>query len=191
MGDAPCCADSSGAIVANTPTEVGRSTADGALVLLLAALKGLTPRVCRPPMKALSYANQQDEACRAGKYNTVPIRSLDWRFCTIGILGLGNIGRQVAQMVSMLGMKVIYHNRSPDTTSSFKYVSLDELYRQADAVVICCPLTASTRGLINKDSFGKMKNGVVIVNVARGAIIVEQDLVDALQSGRGVSLVQS
>lgn len=86
----------------------------------------------------------------------------------------------------MLGMKIIYHNRSPDTSSSFDYAPLEELYKRSDLVLLSCPLTIQTRGMINKESIGKMKDGVVIVNVARGAVVKEQDLIDALESGKGM-----
>ena len=106
----------------------------------------------------------QDHACRAGQWRTPSVPGHDWRTSTIGIIGLGNIGHQVATMASSLGIKVIYHNRTIVPNAPFEYVPLDELYKRADVVVPLTPLTEETVGLINTDSIAKMKDGVMIVN---------------------------
>jgi lactate dehydrogenase-like 2-hydroxyacid dehydrogenase len=85
----------------------------------------------------------------------------------IGIIGMGNIGSLLANMCASLGMKIIYSNRRPKPSSPHEYVTLDELYRRSDAIVLTCPLTEETRYLINKDSLGRMKDGVVLVNVGK------------------------
>ena len=119
----------------------------------------------------------------------------------MGIIGLGNIGAQVATMAQYLGFKVIYSNRHKSEEEDFEFVSRDELYKRADVVLLLTPLTDETRGMINTDSIAQMKDGVIIVNVcewrsdvgwrleelttARGPVVKEQDLVDALESGKG------
>lgn len=107
----------------------------------------------------------------------------------LGLVGLGNIGSQIASLAQALGFKrIIYHTRSPRLSSPFEHVSLDTLYDEADAVLLTCPLTKETVGLINDAAFEKMKEGVVLVNVARGPVVDDEALVRALASGKGWSL---
>ena len=106
---------------------------------------------------------------------------------TIGIVGLGSIGLWMARMAAGFGMKVIAYSRHKKIGHEYDFieqVSLDELYARSDVISIHCPLTDDTRGMINKSSFNKMKDGVIIINTARGAIIEEADFVDALNSGK-------
>lgn len=92
-------------------------------------------------------------------------------------------------MANSLGFKeIIYHSRHPhpDSSRPERHVSLNELYAESDAIVITCPLTRETRGMMNDAAFEKMKDGVVLVNVARGPIVDDEALVRALRSGKGV-----
>ncbi|RSH93787.1 hypothetical protein EHS25_006435 [Saitozyma podzolica] len=157
---------STGAYYANSPREVGRRTADGALMLLLAAMRGLTP---------------QDQSVRSGGWRDSGVRTLDWRASTVGIIGLGNIGHMLADMCAALGMNIIYTSRHRKDVP-YEHVGLDELYARADCVVLTCPLTEETKGMINREAISKMKDGVVLVNVARGEVVKEDDLVEALES---------
>lgn len=106
----------------------------------------------------------------------------------LGIMGMGGIGRQVRDYVQPFGFsKIIYYNRSrlaKELEGECEYVSLDELYAQADVISVNVPLNAATRHMINKESITKMKDGVIIVNTARGPVIDEQALVDGLNSGK-------
>ncbi|KAG5359362.1 Glyoxylate reductase 1 [Yarrowia sp. C11] len=106
----------------------------------------------------------------------------------LGIMGMGGIGRQVRDYVKPFGFeKIIYYNRSrlsPELEGGCEYVTLDELYAQADVISVNVPLNAATRHMINAESIAKMKDGVVIVNTARGPVIDEQALVDGLNSGK-------
>ena len=88
-------------------------------------------------------------------------------------------------MATYLGMNIIYHNRRVDETVPYSRVELNELYARSDLVLLLCPLTPQTRGMINREAFAKMKDQVILVNVGRGKVVVEQDLVDALDSGKG------
>ncbi|AOW04628.1 D-isomer specific 2-hydroxyacid dehydrogenase [Yarrowia lipolytica] len=106
----------------------------------------------------------------------------------LGIMGMGGIGRQVRDYVKPFGFeKIIYYNRSrlsPELEGGCHYVTLDELYAQADVISVNVPLNAATRHMINSESISKMKDGVIIVNTARGPVIDEQALVDGLNSGK-------
>jgi glycerate dehydrogenase len=106
---------------------------------------------------------------------------------TMGIIGFGRIGQATAKIAIALGMKVLaydeYVNKDLET-DSIKYVSLDELLANSDAISLHAPLTATTEGVINKNNIAKMKEGVLIINTSRGPLIVEEDLKDALNSGK-------
>ena len=106
---------------------------------------------------------------------------------TMGIIGFGRIGQATARIAIALGMKVLaydeYVNKDLET-DNIKYVSLDELLANSDAISLHAPLTATTEGVINKANIAKMKEGVLIINTSRGPLIVEEDLKDALNSGK-------
>lgn len=95
---------------------------------------------------------------------------------TIGIIGFGRIGRKVGEIAKAFDMKVLSTTSRDD--------KLDEVLRNSDIISLNCPLTEKTRGIINKESISKMKDGVLIINTARGALVVEKDLKDALDSGK-------
>ena len=106
---------------------------------------------------------------------------------TLGIIGYGNIGKRVGAIANALGMKVVYNVRHHDPSLDSEdchYVDLEELYAVSDIVTIHCPETAETRHMINKDTIAKMKDGVIFINTSRGGIMVEQDIADALKSGK-------
>lgn len=103
-----------------------------------------------------------------------------------GIVGLGNIGKSVARAAKAFGMNVIaYAPRKHEGGEKFaEYVSFDELLKRSDVISLHCPLLPETRGLINKESIEKMKDKVILLNAARGPIIVEEDVASALESGK-------
>ena len=106
---------------------------------------------------------------------------------TIGIIGFGRIGQATAIIAQAFGMKVmVFSNRKyPELESeNFKNVALDELLSQSDIISLHCPLTDKTEGMINKNSIDQMKDGVMIINTSRGALIVEEDLKNALNAGK-------
>lgn len=113
---------------------------------------------------------------------------------TLGIIGLGRIGTMVARLARGFGINVIYNKRSPDTEIErqlgVKFVSLDDLLATSDVVTLHVPLTDETRHMINKTTLSKMKKGSYLVNTARGPVVAEHDLVEALRSGHlaGVGL---
>ena len=105
---------------------------------------------------------------------------------TMGIIGFGRIGQHVGKMARALGMVVIAFNRSrkPEGALIADYVELDELLRRSDVISLHCPLFPETREIINKNTIAQMKDGVIILNNSRGALVAEQDLADALNSGK-------
>jgi glycerate dehydrogenase len=104
---------------------------------------------------------------------------------TMGIIGFGQIGQAVAKIALAFGMNVIFNNRSKkETTTDVRQVGLDTLLSESDFISINCPLTDENEGFINKRAIEKMKPAAFLVNTGRGPLINEQDLADALNSGR-------
>lgn len=106
---------------------------------------------------------------------------------TMGIIGFGRIGQTTGHIAQALGMQVLaydsFHN--PDLESeTCKYTELDELLEKSDVIALHCPLFPETQGMINKETIARMKDGVIILNNSRGPLIVEEDLRDALNSGK-------
>jgi glycerate dehydrogenase len=116
---------------------------------------------------------------------------------TMGIVGFGRIGQVTGRIAKALGMKVLAHDLYPNDSGReiARYVSLDELYASSDVISLHCPLFPENTGMINKDSIARMKDGVILLNNSRGPLIVEQDLADALNSGKvyaaGLDVVSS
>ena len=106
---------------------------------------------------------------------------------TLGVIGYGRIGQATSKIAQGFGMKVLAYDKSPDRElkgDNMKYVELDELLEKSDVISLHCPLFPDTKGIINRESINKMKDGVMIVNTARGPLIVEEDLAEALNSGK-------
>lgn len=138
------------------------------------------------------HIGHHNEAVHAGRWNACP----DWCFWdyplielenkTIGIIGFGHIGQRTGRIAAALGMKVLAYDEHPSDSgrSIAEYTDLDTLLSSSDVISLHCPLFPSTQGIINKDTIGKMKDGVIILNNSRGPLIVEQDLADALKFGK-------
>lgn len=103
---------------------------------------------------------------------------------TVGVIGTGRIGRIFIDICRGFSMKVIAYDRFPAPDSGIEYVTLDELFERSDIISLHCPLTDETRHLINADSIGKMKKGVVIVNTSRGALIDAEALLEGIKERR-------
>lgn len=102
---------------------------------------------------------------------------------TLGIIGLGNIGSRVAEIFSAFGMDIVYHSVSGTNMSSkYKHLKLNNLLSVCDIITIHCPLTPLTKNLINKQNISLLKPGVILINMARGGIVNENDISDALNS---------
>ncbi|GHV96240.1 glycerate dehydrogenase [Spirochaetia bacterium] len=138
------------------------------------------------------HIGHHDQAVHEGRWE----HHKDWCFWdyplieladkTMGIIGFGRIGQTTGTIAKALGMKVLAHDGQPNEQGKAigVYVSLDELFAQSDVICLHCPLFPETQGLINRASIAKMKDGVIIINNSRGPLIVEQDLSDALNSGK-------
>ena len=143
------------------------------------------------------------DAVHAGRWQTnpdfcfwdYPLIELDHK--TMGIIGFGRIGQATGKIAKALGMRVLAHNPSESESGReiAEYVSLETLLKEADVISLHCPLFPETQGIINKNTIAQMKDGVIILNNSRGPLIVEQDLADALNSGKvyaaGLDVVSS
>ncbi len=104
---------------------------------------------------------------------------------TLGLIGFGRIGQSVARIAQALGMDVVYYDvNAVGADSSARSVSLEQLLELCDVISLHCPLTSENQGMINAQTISRMKGGVMLVNTARGPLINEQDLADALNTGR-------
>ena len=138
------------------------------------------------------HIGHHDRAVHAGRWQAAP----DWCFWdyplielagkTIGIIGFGRIGQAEGRVAKALGMRVLAHDIHPTDAGReiAEYVELDTLYAQADVISLHCNLTPENTGLICRESIEKMKDGVLIVNNARGPLVDEADLAAALNSGK-------
>jgi phosphoglycerate dehydrogenase-like enzyme len=165
-------ADERGIAVTTTPGTNEHSVAEHALAMLLALSRGFPRR---------------DLQVRRGEFSKkAPLPRLAGR--TLGIVGLGRIGKALGTRVSGLGLKVLAYEPYPDPAfvaeRGIELVTFEELLRRSDFVSLHLPLTAETEGLINRRALALMKPGAILVNTARGGLVVEEDLSAALTEGR-------
>lgn len=123
----------------------------------------------------------------APKYMYALTRQLELCNMVFGIIGLGKIGYCAAKIAQGFGMKVLAYSRHPKNGPEYDFieqVSLEELYARADVISLHAPLNADTRRMINRQSIARMKDGVILINTARGALVDEDALVEGLQSGK-------
>jgi len=162
--------------VGNTPGTLDGATADLAFALLLAA--------GRRVVEGDRYARGPDFTA----YDPSFMIGREVHSSTLGIFGMGRIGRQVAQRARGFDMTVLYHNRTRDEAAenalSASYATKEQLLRAADFVVLTVPLTPDTRALIGAPELAQMKPTAVLVNAARGAVVDNDALTDALRANR-------
>lgn len=164
--------------VANIPTYGTDAVSQFAIALLL--------ELCH-------HIGAHSDAVKRGEWSS----NADWCFWnyplielsgkTMGIIGFGRIGQRTAQIAQALGMNILAfdaHQNPALESETCHYTDLDTLFAQSDVISLHCPLFPATRGIINKNSIAKMKDGVLIINDSRGPLIVEEDLRDALNSGK-------
>jgi D-3-phosphoglycerate dehydrogenase / 2-oxoglutarate reductase len=161
-----------GIFVSNTPGIFGDEVADAALGYTLLLARGL---------------HKIDAAVRAGEWSKTPGTSL--RGKVAGIIGVGHIGSALARRFFTLGMKVLGVHPHPINAAfccetGVLQVELEQLLRSADCIAVCCSLTPANYHLLDAEAFSKMKDGVWIVNVARGGLIDENALLEALEDGK-------
>lgn len=143
-------------------------------------------------MEICSHFGHHDREVKAGRWQN----NVDWCFWdypmmelagkTAGIIGLGRIGKATARILGALEMEVLAYDafRSDEGAAVASYVELDELLARSDVIFLHCPLFPETEGIINRDNIAKMKDGVILINNSRGQLVNEQDLADALESGK-------
>lgn len=143
-------------------------------------------------LEICSHYGHHDQTVKEGKWEN----NADWCYWdypmielygkTAGIIGLGRIGQSTARILNAMNMKVLAYDafQSEAGKQVAEYVELDTLLAQSDVIFLHCPLFPSTEGIINKDNIAKMKDGVILINNSRGQLVVEQDLADALNSGK-------
>ncbi len=171
-------AKAAGISVTNIPTYGTDAVGQFAIALLL--------EICH-------HVGHHSEAVHEGRWES----NADWCFWdyplielagkTIGVIGYGRIGQSTGRIAQAFGMKVLAYDtfQNADLVSdTCQYADLDTVFAEADVIALHCPLFAETEGIINKDNIAKMKDGVIIINNSRGPLIVEQDLADALNSGK-------
>ena len=160
--------------VGNTPNVLSDATADMAWALLMAA--------ARRVVTADAYAR----SAAFTKYDNMIFLGKDVTGATLGIVGMGRIGAEVARRASGFKMKVLYCNRTrrpaaDEAELRAEFVPKERLLAEADYVVLVCPLTSETRHFIDADALKLMKQDAVLVNVARGGVVDTDALFDALQ----------
>jgi glycerate dehydrogenase len=164
-----------GILVANIPTYGTSAVAQFTFALLL--------EICH-------NIGHHNRAVHDGKWETNP------DFCfwdyplieltgkTMGFIGFGRIGQATAKIAQAMGMKTLAFDSIQNCPELAEYVDLDTLLEKSDVISLHCPLTPQTQGIINADNIKKMKDGVILLNTARGALVVEEDLAAALNSGK-------
>lgn len=164
-------ARSKGITVLNTPRASSASVAELAIGFMFALARSLYQATAT--MKAEKWEKKRFEGEELGGK-------------TLGLIGIGNIGREVARRAAALGMTVIAYDPyvSPKDVAEVELVSLDELLRRSDYISLHLPKTAETANMLGAEQFAKMKDGVRIINCARGGIVDENALYDALVSGK-------
>ncbi len=162
-----------GIVVVNTPKGNNITTAEHALALLVSLAR---------------HIPQATASMKAGRWDKKSFQGLELYNRTLGVLGLGNIGRVVADRARGLGMRVLAYDPfipvEVAQKQGLELAELSEVLSRADAITVHVPRTKETVGLLNASAFEKMKDGVLIINAARGGIIDEQALLNALESGR-------
>lgn len=164
-----------GILVFNTPTALTESVAELTVALLLALLRRVV---------------HADKAVRAGEWDRkyFDLVGVELKGKTVGIVGLGRIGEAVARRLGCFGVTLQYHDvigrRGVEETLDIRRVGLDVLLATSDVITLHVPFTPQTRHLVSHRAFGLMKEGVYLVNLARGKVIDESALIAALRSGK-------
>ncbi|MCR4441055.1 MAG: D-glycerate dehydrogenase [Peptococcaceae bacterium] len=164
-----------GVMVTNTPDVLTETTADLAFALMMA--------VARRIVEGVRYV----ENGRWKTWSPMLLLGQDIHGSVLGLIGLGRIGTAVARRASGFGMKVLYHSRTRNEMAErdldLTCAGLEELLRESDFVSLHVPLTDMTRGMINRQTLSLMKKSAVLINTARGAVVNEKDLYEALKEG--------
>jgi len=171
-------AKSAGIVVTNIPTYGTDAVAQFAIALLL--------EVCH-------HVGHHAQSVRDGEWS----RSPDWCYWhhplielagkTMGVIGFGRIGQRTGGIARALGMRVLAYDEYPNPAlekEGFSYASLDRVLSESDVLSLHCPLTDKTRGMINRDSLSRMRDGAILINTSRGPLVDEAALAEALDAGK-------
>jgi D-3-phosphoglycerate dehydrogenase len=162
-------ARSKGITVANTPNASSASVAELAIGHMFCLAR---------------YIYIANYTMRQGKWEKKKYEGIELAGKTLGLIGYGRIAKETAKRAKALGMKVVYTNRSGDKNDpDFKYVTMDELLAMSDFISLHIPGSKDKKAVISEAEFAKMKDGVFIVNAARGGVVDEEALLKALDSG--------
>lgn len=164
--------------VCNVPTYGNSAVAQFALALLL--------ELCHH-VGEHNRAVQDGQWQKTGDFCFWNYPLIELKDKTIGIVGFGRNGQRVGEIARALEMDVLVYDKYVSeemVNRGYKYVELDEIYEKSDVITLHCPLTEENTGFINKETISKMKDGVLIINTARGPLINEEDLAEALKSGK-------
>ncbi len=153
-----------------------RSVAEHAVLLILACLRRL-PEISANTKSGLWIKQAQG------------IRTRELGKCRVGVIGAGNIGKTVITLLNTFGAEICYYDafrmsEEIEAEMGVQYLPYEELMQWADVLTLHCPMTEQTAGIIRKETLDTMKDGVIIVNTARGGLIREEDLLEALQTGK-------
>ena len=166
-----------GIAVSNVPAYGTASVGQFAIALLL--------EICH-------HIGHHSESVHAGNWENspdfcywdYPLIELDGK--TLGVIGFGRIGQTTGRIAKAMGMRILAYDSHPSDSGRAiaEYTDLDTLLSSSDVIALHCPLFPETQGLICRETIAKMKDGVILINNARGQLVVEQDLADALNSGK-------
>ena len=162
-------------LVCNVPAYGTSSVAQHAIALLLE----LTNHV---GLHAISVAEGEWQRSVDWSYAKTPLIELDGKI--LGIVGFGNIGKQTARIANAMGMKIIYYNTTPKKNDLAEFRNPDSLFAESDFISLHCPLKADNAEFVNQKMIGLMKSSAFLINTARGQLINEKDLAEALNNGR-------
>ena len=162
-------ATAAGVIVCNAPDAPSVSTAEHTLMLMLATVKNLPA---------------QTERARQGLPGAAVGTALELDGAVLGLVGYGRIARRVGIAATALGMSVLAYDPYINDAEGCRLVGLDEVFAGSDVISLHAPAVAETRHMINADSLAAMKHGVYLVNCARGGLVDQEALLEALESGR-------
>lgn len=166
-----------GIIISNIPTYGTTAVAQMTMAMLL--------EICH-------HVGAHSDAVKAGEWTN----NQDWCFWnyplielagkTFGVIGFGRIGQASARLAKAFGMRILAYDEYPNSSGEEigEYVPLVKLLEESDVISLHCPLFPSTQGIINRDTIGKMKDGAVLINTSRGPLVVEDDLAEALNTGK-------
>ena len=162
-------AKSKGIKVHNTPAASSIAVAELAIAMMLAIQRNVV---------------RAHNTTKNGEWIKKQLKGQELYKKTLGLIGIGLIGTEVAKRAQAFGMNVIAFRKSENTSDYAEIVGLDELLAQSDIISLHTPITDETREIINKDTIAKMKDGIVLINTARGKLINDHDLAEALNSGK-------